>query len=215
MSAGVRRCRPRLLLSWLLASGLAARLTPWVIGPGPDGPLLVTLRAALTAAPEDGCSFGHLRSCRDHRIRKQRCRRWRGCASLAPFGGGASLQVERFRCDPFRHAPGVTAVIAGSFILSRSPSNGHSLTLCSAQPAWRRSARARRAVPSIVRVSGLVPLDRLPRSRRAPDRAWPLAWPSPSGPENARRSGPGAFDLSPGDRRTWRVTIGPASSRSA
>ncbi len=73
-------------------------------------------------------------------------------------------------------------------------------------------------------------------------RAWPLAWPSPSGPlgwqrspgstarrrrvprsgmrstveaggaspDNARRSGPRACDLSPGDRRTSRATTSPA-----
>jgi hypothetical protein len=34
-------------------------------------------------------------------------------------------------------------------------------------------------------------------------------------PDNARRSGPVPVTLSPGDRRTWRATTGPASSRSA
>src|ERR1019366_6546273 len=43
---------------------------------------------------------------------------------------------------PIWHAPRVTAVIAGSLIFSRSPSNVHGPILCSAQPAWRRCAGA-------------------------------------------------------------------------
>jgi hypothetical protein len=78
-----------------------------------------------------------VRSCR-YRCLADHCRRWRGYASLASSADKASLHLQG--CGPFRHAPGVTAVIAGSLVLSRSPSNGHSLTLCSAQPAGRRCA---------------------------------------------------------------------------
>jgi hypothetical protein len=40
-------------------------------------------------------------------------------------------------------------------------------------------------------------------------RAWPLAWPSPSGPDNVRRSGPVLVTFHPGERHTWRAMTDP------
>ena len=46
------------------------------------------------AAPEDCCcSFGQLRSCRDHCL-AYHCRRWWGYASLASSAGRASLHLQ-------------------------------------------------------------------------------------------------------------------------
>ena len=73
-------------------------------------------------------------------------------------------------CDPFRHAPNVATVIAGSLILPRQPWDAHSVILRSAQSAISRAGgfgidqgRDRRMLAEFFQAPGAVRPD-------APDR---------------------------------------------
>jgi NAD(P)-dependent dehydrogenase (short-subunit alcohol dehydrogenase family) len=91
------------------AAAAAARLTQdAVLGSGPDRPLLVMLRAALWANFEDCYLLGQRRIRGDNLINRLKAA---DTSPRKPLGVRVS--------GPFRHAPGVTAVIARSFVLSR------------------------------------------------------------------------------------------------